>query len=148
MGRKSRAKQERRANDQPLQKRAQPAAFQGTLFGQLRSGPLPDAEELMRYRDVIPDMPEVLLESYVKQGEHRRSLEAMTVRHGIIQGYAGLLIGGAIGIVGAWGSTQAMIAGHQLGGAAGLFTALAALVSVFVVGKRQQDADLRSKKNS
>lgn len=124
-----------------------PFAFQGTLFhtSHLRAGPLPDPEELAAYQQIIPDMPQVLLDAYVKQGDHRRRLEGRVITHNIIQSYLGLLIGGAIGGLGVWGAIQVMLAGYQLAGGAGLFLSLGSLVGVFVYGKQRQTGELVEK---
>jgi hypothetical protein len=42
---------------------------------ELRKGPIPDAEELVRYGDAHPDAPEIILAEFRLQAAHRRNLE-------------------------------------------------------------------------
>lgn len=46
-----------------------------SLSMSLRSGPLPDADELERYQNVNPKFADAIVDSFVEQGKHRRSIE-------------------------------------------------------------------------
>lgn len=152
-GKKKKARQQELQTKEPepvSQLPSGPFPFQPTLFhaSHVRSGPLPDPQELAAYQQIIPEMPQVLLDEYKAQGAHRRRLETRVVTNNVIQSYFGLLIGGCIGVLGVWGATQVMLAGFQVAGGAGLLMSLGSLVGVFVYGKRQQATELTDKKKS
>jgi uncharacterized membrane protein len=55
------------------------------------SGPIPDAESLARYAEVIPDAPERILKMAENQAEHRQWLEKRVITSDIRRADAGLI---------------------------------------------------------
>lgn len=56
-----------------------PSALEGGVTHieqfELRRGPIPDADELVRYGQAHPQAPEIILAEFRNQGAHRRMLE-------------------------------------------------------------------------
>jgi len=146
MGRKSNAKVQRRA-EEIAQRQSRPTTVQQTLF-EMRSAPLPDPEELQRYGEVVPGLPEAIVDGYLKQGEHRRMLERRVVTHGIVQAYLGMVLGFVLAAGVIYGAIQVMLAGQETTGAWLIFGTLASLVGTFIYGRKKRDAELERRKDS
>lgn len=144
MGRKSRAKSQRK--DELQQNASQPAVVQGRLFqASIRSGPMPDADELREYDSVVPGMAQALLENYLGQTKHRQKLESWVVINGIVRAYIGQVLAGGIALFTIWRSTEAILQGRAVAGFGGIVLALGSLVAVFLKGKRTQSAELEKR---
>ena len=111
-----------------------------------RSGPLPPAEELLEYDNVVPGRAERLLKMAENQSAHRIEMERLVITsqqdqsargqtYGLIIGLAGILVGGILSYF-----------GHEAVGGVVAGSTVTGLVSVFVIGKTQQNKNLAEKK--
>lgn len=50
------------------------------VYAEMYSGPLPPAEDLVAYDRVVPGAALIIVQEMVKQGDHRRAMEAMYLR--------------------------------------------------------------------
>jgi uncharacterized membrane protein len=110
------------------------------------SGPLPPAEELDRYNQIVPGAADRLLGLVEKQSDHRMELEKMTIAHQLKEGGRGQFIGAGLAILFLGGSLWITHEGYPWVGSAMGSTTVIGLVTVFVLGKRTQRQDLAGKK--
>ena len=149
MGRKSRGKQERRGAELSNAQRPAPTAFQASLFhAEYRSGPMPDANELRAYEEILPGTAQVLVNQVVEQSEHRKKLETKVVHHGIVQSYIGQVSAFVIGAMVVWRSTEIMLQGQEVSGLIGVLSGLGALVGLYLHGKRAKATELDQRRDS
>jgi uncharacterized membrane protein len=105
------------------------------------SGPLPDAETLIKYNSIIPDGAERIMKMAEKQQEHRMTMESKVITSQSHQSKLGQIFGFIIGLVGIGSGTflasigEATVGGIIAGGT------VVSLVSVFVLGKRRQKSE-------
>ncbi len=114
-------------------------------FSHPRRGPLPNPQELADYDKVIPGSAERILAASEKQAKHRIALEQQTVAAQNLQSGRGQLYGFVIAIVCLVFAFITIIAGHDVAGTIMGSIDLVALVTVFVLGKASQRANLRAK---
>ena len=126
---------------------------QGTLFSEtlveqsLHMGPLPAPETFDHYERVLPGSAERIIKMAEQQGNHRRRIESwVVIAGGVIQGYLGTLVGGAISTLTIWWSVGLIRDGFGLIGLAPTIGALASLVGVFIYSRKQQDKELAEKR--
>ena len=119
-----------------------PAAVQLTKFSSQQVSSYhsfhPPAAEL----EVLEQYCEGITERYMALGEgealHRRAMQSRQLWFNGVTAVLGLLIGGAIGLLAVGGGVYAMVQhGATLGNSATAIGGLAALVGVFIVGRRQ-----------
>lgn len=102
---------------------------------QHHSGPLPDAETIKTYNEVIPNGGDRLMKTVENQQEHRHKLEIEGLKRSFNQSSTGQWMGYTLAILFLVASFILALQGKEvtariLGGAT-----LVSLVSVFVVGK-------------
>jgi len=106
------------------------------------SGPLPDAETLVKYNSVIPEGADRIMTMAEKQQNHRMQIENKVINSQSLQSKLGQVFGLIIGIVGiASGTYLASIGKTTVGGIIAGGTVVS-LVSVFVLGKKSQRKSL------
>ncbi|HVZ47937.1 MAG TPA: hypothetical protein VG916_04090, partial [Gemmatimonadaceae bacterium] len=73
-----RSRMARQGSQSPAGSSNSPAQVRGigVQKTEIRSAPLPDPEELGRYRDLDPALYELIKTEYAKNGQHRRLIEA------------------------------------------------------------------------
>ena len=110
------------------------AAFSAFAY----SGPLPPAEQIRAYEDVLPGSADRILSMAERQQDHRMELEKVTVheaaqrsRWGLRLGFVLALLVLAIGAVG-------IFTGHDVAGLAVIIGQAAILAGVFVYGRIEQ----------
>lgn len=115
---------------------------------QLREGPIPDAQELVRYSYAHPDAPEIILGEFKVQGEHRRrmerratSLERRAMEAAIQSERLGVACALLIALVGFGCGTYLVTAGHGVEGTVIFGLDVGALVSAFILGRARQVQD-------
>lgn len=106
------------------------------------SGPLPDAETLIKYDSVIPNGADRIMKMAENQQLHRISIENKVITSQSSQSKLGQIFGLIIGLVGiACGTYLAANGVPTVGGIIAGGTVVS-LVSVFVIGKRAQRKNL------
>jgi uncharacterized membrane protein len=111
------------------------------------SGPIPHPDDLQKYEVVCPGAAERILRMAEQQSEHRRSIETIVIQSNVQNSRLGLLFGVTMGLA------SLVIAGFctyigypNVGGIIG-GTGMTALVSVFVIGsKNQKDERLQKER--
>lgn len=114
------------------------------------SGPLPPAEMLRQYEDLLPGAADRLFTLAEKQSEHRQSLERRITASDIVRSYLGMACALAIALVGMYVARDIVLSGHQITGALFGFGALAALVGVFLKAssdRKEMIAETRKQEN-
>ena len=105
------------------------------------SGPLPDAETLIKYNSVIPDGADRIMIMAEKQQAHRMSLESRVIASQSKQSNLGQWFGLIIGLVGIGCGTFLAYTGETTVGGIIAGGTVVSLVSVFVIGKKSQKSD-------
>lgn len=105
------------------------------------SGPLPDAESLIKYNSVIPDGADRIMRMAEKQQNHRFEMERTFVNSQTRQGKRGQIFGLIIGLVGIGSGTFLAANGATTVGGIIAGATVVSLVSVFVIGKRIQKTE-------
>lgn len=99
------------------------------------SGPLPPPSILREYNDVIPGTGEVLIDSFLTQGNHRRSMEKYQIEAIVNEGRRGQIFGFSIALIVLAMAFASVLLGHTVFAITLASTTIIALVSVFVIGK-------------
>ncbi|HST61797.1 MAG TPA: hypothetical protein VLK84_24065 [Longimicrobium sp.] len=114
---------------------------------ELRRGPIPDAEELARYRQAHPDAPDIILTEFRNQGAHRRMLEKAeqdrehkNVDAAIASERIGVAAALLIALVGFACATYLVATGHGAEGTIIFGLDVGALVSAFILGRPKAGA--------
>lgn len=67
-----------------------------TASVQIRSGPLPPAEELQHYNEVLPGAAKTIIDMGVKEQDHRHSMDVLTVNAEIKYSNRGMMFGAGL----------------------------------------------------
>lgn len=102
------------------------------------SGPLPDAETLIKYNSVIPNGADRIMKMAENQQEHRMIIEKKIIFEQSSQSKLGQWFGLVIGIVGISCGTFLAYSGETTVGGIIAGGTVVSLVSVFVIGKKIQ----------
>ncbi|MDW5291031.1 DUF2335 domain-containing protein [Formosa sp. PL04] len=105
------------------------------------SGPLPDAETLIRYDSVITNGADRIMKMAENQQNHRISIESKMVISQSYQSKAGQVFGLIIGLAGIGCGTYLATIGQDIVGGIIAGGTVVSLVSVFVLGKKSQNRD-------
>lgn len=123
------------------------------IASRITMGPIPSADEMERYRLVQADFPERIMRQYEartdmarKQGEHRMALESKVISNNVWMERLGWLSATLLGVLGLGGSIWLVYLGKTVGGIAGVITSLAALVGLYLYGKRGQVQEVTKKR--
>jgi uncharacterized membrane protein len=98
------------------------------------SGPLPPPELLADYDAIVPGAAEAIINTMMRQTEHRMSLERIVIEGDSRRAYLGLGSAFTVAMTVIYLSYQLAMQGHGEASAVVLVADLAALVSVFVYG--------------
>ncbi len=101
-------------------------------------GPLPPAEMLAKYNDVVPDAAERIITMAEQQVIHRHVLEKKVIDSDIRNSQLGLRYGLIIGLVAILGGILCIVLGKEISGSIIGGTGVTGLVSVFVYGSSQR----------
>lgn len=96
------------------------------------SGPLPAPETLREYDDLIPGTAERIIEAFTKQVDHRIDVEKKAVSHGMWIEKAGQIFAFILALVTLGGSFWLITSGFSGAGIAGIITAVAGLIGIFI----------------
>lgn len=109
---------------------------------EVRRGPIPDAEELLRYGEAHVDAPAIILREFEAQAAHRRgmelraqALEERELEASILSERLGLACALVIALVGFGCGTYLVAIGHGLEGTIIFGLDVGALVSAFILGR-------------
>ena len=109
------------------------------------SGPLPPPEQLEKYSEIIPNGADRIMAMAEKQQAHRIELEKIAVNQQLTQSKRGQTFGFLIGLFAIGGGVACILMGHEWSGAFIGGGGITGLVSVFVLGKKQQRQSLQEK---
>ncbi len=113
------------------------------------SGPLPTPQAFSEYDQALPGAAERILSMAEREQTHRHAIESGLLRMESRNSGLGLLAGFILGLIGLLGGIYMVSQGADLAGAGVAFTALVSLVTVFVVGRKQDGGnDPDSKKRN
>lgn len=115
----------------PLQSVATVSSLQ---VSQTYSGPIPPPDLLRKYDEVVPGAARSILDSWVRQCDHRIRLESRVVTSDILRSWAGLACGFVVALVALVGGGYLIVSGHEISGAVLSTSALAGLVGTFIYG--------------
>ena len=100
------------------------------------SGPLPSAEQLIKYRDAHPDAPDRIIKMAENQAQHRQNMESKVVKWDATRATAGLVFAFIIVLCSIYCSWNLISIGKELSGV-GLFgTTLGSVVASFIHGTK------------
>lgn len=108
-------------------------------------GPLPAPKALKEYEVILPGLAERIVKMAENQGTHRISLESSVVKSQLTQSGRGQLLGFAISIICLIATVWLALNNHDTVAAIVGGTTLVGLVTVFVLGKKEQKSDLNRK---
>jgi len=111
-----------------------PQGAQLIAQGRIVTGPLPSAEELQNYENVIPGLADRIVSQFELEGNHRRYIERRSVN---LQA-TGLAIGSILFAVWILASFVMIQTGHNVEGAVSGIVAIGALITNTVVGYRRR----------
>lgn len=106
------------------------------------SGPIPDAETLIKYNSVIPDGADRIMKMAENQQSHRINIESKIIKSQSSESKLGQIFGLVIGLVGIVCGTYLAANGNPTVGGIIAGGTVVSLVSVFVIGKREQSKNL------
>jgi len=111
----------------------------------LSYGPLPAPEALERYNQILPGAADRILAMAERQEQHRQELEQQVITSNISSQKLGVKLGFVIAMTAIVGGIGLALAGKSGAGLTSIIGALAALVGVFVYGKKHQGRELDEK---
>jgi uncharacterized membrane protein len=128
--------------DSPLSSEDQPTISELRAFASFWSAPLPRPEVLAKYNEAFPGCAERIVAMAEQQSVHRHKIESAVINGNVYSQKAGLWLGFALALIvissGAW----LVYEGRVEWGAGFISIPLITLVSVFVLGKRDQNRQL------
>ncbi|PHS68398.1 MAG: hypothetical protein COB12_00650 [Flavobacterium sp.] len=101
----------------------------------MHSGPIPDAESLAQYNEIIPDGANRIMSMAENQQAHRIELENKVTTEQLNQSGKGQWFGFTLGIAGLAGGVYLGVNGFEIVGSIIGGGTVVSLVSVFVAGK-------------
>jgi uncharacterized membrane protein len=107
-------------------------------FSASYSGPLPPAEQIRQYEEVLPGSADRILSMAERQEAHRHELEKLTVKEATNRSWWGLRLGFVLAVIIVLVGAGAIFTGHTPAGLAAILTPTAILAGVFVYGRREQ----------
>jgi len=120
-------------------------SFQISSF-QAHSGPLPSPDSLANYNKIIPNGAERIMRMAENQSSHRLNIENIVVNGQVKQSGRGQMFGLIIAFIAIGSAVLLAMYGHDavagiLGG-----TSVVGLVTIFVIGRKDQKQQLEEKK--
>ena len=102
------------------------------------SGPLPPAEQIRAYEEVLPGSADRILSMAERQQEHRLNLEKVTVNEAANRSWWGLRLGFIIAVLVIAVGAAGIFTGHALAGFGVIVAQAAILAGVFAYGRVEQ----------
>jgi uncharacterized membrane protein len=109
-------------------------------------GPLPHPDILRQYGIIVPNGAERIFNGFEKQTDHRIQLEDFAIKNQIKQSGRGQIFGFITAILCLGLSTALALLGHEITASIIGGTTVLGLVTIFVVGKKEQQRDVQQKK--
>lgn len=115
-----------------------PEQSQGKAFLEVhaRSSILPPPDELRVYEDIIPGVGKALLESYIKQQDHRIKTESTVLNGAIKRTARAQWLAFFLALTAICGGIGLLFLGKNITGLAVLIGSAATLIGVFIYGKK------------
>jgi uncharacterized membrane protein len=101
------------------------------------SGPIPPPDLLQRFDEVYPGAAKQILDDFVQESAHRRSMERKVVNAESFKEVCGAIFAGLIGMTGVGGGVWLAHEGRATGGLSTIFATLASLVGVYLYQTRR-----------
>ena len=119
------------------------------LYAEQRVGPIPDAAEMIRYKEAHPEAPIIILDEFKTEAAHRRTMERRALGldkraldAAIFSERLGVLCALAVSLVGFGFSTYLIAIGHAIPGTVMFGLDVAAMVSAFILGRPRVELPL------
>ena len=116
-----------------------------TLVGQQYRGPLPPPNILEHYNAIYPDSAKIIIDNFIAQSEHRRSLEKTLINAGSRDSLLGIISAFIIGMTTVIGSVICILQNKEHVGLSLGIVGLSSLVGTFIYGTRQRRQERESK---
>lgn len=100
------------------------------------SGPLPAPETLREYDELVPGTAQKIVDAFSKQVDHRIEVEKKVVSHGMWIEKAGQMFAFILALATLSGSFWLIVSGFSAAGVAGIITAVASLIGIFIYQHR------------
>ena len=110
------------------------------------SGPIPPANQLSQYEQVLPGAADRIITMAEKQSQHRQEIEKVSIRTNARNSTLGVWFGFILGILTIAGGVFLAYNGRELSGSLIGSAGLIGLVSVFVYGTRSSRKERLEKK--
>lgn len=136
---------ERRLARQGFQQPQGLPGFQITAHAAHFSGPIPPPEILIKYNEAVPGGAERIIAMAEEQSRHRQHLEKTVVEANCTTQKTGPWLGFIICMTAILGGVYLITLGKSTEGLAAIVFALTALATVFVLGRKKQDRELKQK---
>jgi uncharacterized membrane protein len=111
-----------------------------------QSGPIPAADELLKYDQIVSGSAQRIIQMAENQSAHRISIEAMVIKGQLEQSNRGQLLGFILAIAFLLGAVIVTLHGYPWVGTILGGTTITVLGVAFVTGKVYQGENLRAKK--
>ena len=119
--------------------------FVASIREKFHAGPLPSADTLQDLARIYRGAPKIIFDDFQEQARHRREMERLVISTNCRVAIRGQNIGGGLGALGLIVSGTVAISGYSLSGFGIALASLTALVAVFIVGRRGQEEERRTK---
>ena len=121
------------------------AIMQTAFSASMYAGPLPPAEQLKAYEDVLPGSADRIIRMAEDQAHHRQSIETAAVSGGTRRSWWGLWTGFSISVIALGLSALLVLKGHNWEGVFIGGIDIVALAGVFVYGRSDQRKEREQK---
>ena len=145
MGKRSR---ELRLANRTAQQSQNPSGFQITAHAAHFSGPLPPPEVLAKYNEAVPGGAERIIAMAEEQSRHRQLLEKTVIDSNCRTQRTGPVYGFIVSMTAVVGGIYLVRLGKSPEGLASIITALASLATVFILGRKKQEKELKQKSDA
>lgn len=121
---------------------------QQITHAELHSGPLPSADMLRKYNEVLPGAAERIFNMAERQSEHRMLLERTVVVGDTKRADKGLWIGAGVAVLFLGGAIACVLTGHDWAGVAFGAIDIGSVLYVFIHTNRMRQAEREQKAES
>ena len=108
-------------------------------------GPLPPPDILERYNDVYSGSAKIIIDNFIIQSNHRRSLEAIVIKAGSRDSLIGIISAFILGMTAIIGSVICILHNKESFGFSLGLTGIGGLVGTFIYGTRQKRLERENK---
>ena len=134
----------KKRKDLPQVKTKEPDELKLTQTATYRQGPLPPAEELIKYNSAYPDAAKIILEAFKEQVNTRCYIEEESLDTNIYLAKRGLWLGFLIALLFLGAGVFLTIKNHEyIGG--GIIATIITLVAIFVLRKKEPTKNMQKK---